>query len=248
MVAAGLAAQSGSIGPGSSRKRVAQVELSGARPHLAVARHAGRQHAVEEIDPALDRRRSRAARPRPSGSGRAGRHPGRRHHVQRRAPSRPWTPPPTARRSRSRRRQPSNGGRALASQRRVDAALHDPEQRLVRPAVSGQAALRPGVGAGHGRRHRRAGRVASTSWSKAMAMSLPSASWISIARSGVSRWLEPSRWLAKVTPSSSTRPRWARLKTWKPPESVRIGPSQPMNRWSPPSVAMRSWPGRSDRW
>ena len=41
---------------------------------------------------------------------------------------------------------------------------------------------------------------------------------------------------AKVTPSSSTRRRWPRLKTWKPPESVRIGPSQPMNRCRPPEA------------
>jgi hypothetical protein len=95
---------------------------------------------------------------------------------------------------------------------------------------------------------RAAGRVASTSWSNAIAISPPRASWISTARSGVRRCADPSRWLAKVTPSSSTRLRWARLKTWYPPESVRIGPSQPMNRCSPPSRAIRSWPGRSDRW
>ena len=47
-----------------------------------------------------------------------------------------------------------------------------------------------------------------------------------------------------VTPSSSITRRSASETTWKPPESVRIGPSQPMNRCSPPSRAIRSWPGR----
>jgi hypothetical protein len=37
---------------------------------------------------------------------------------------------------------------------------------------------------------------------KAITMSDPSSRWISIERSGVSRWRDPSRWLAKVTPSS----------------------------------------------
>ena len=32
-------------------------------------------------------------------------------------------------------------------------------------------------------------------------------------------------------------------KTWKPPESVRIGASQPMNRCRPPSSAISSSPG-----
>ena len=48
----------------------------------------------------------------------------------------------------------------------------------------------------------------------------------------------------------SRRPsmRSARLKTWKPPLSVRIGPSQPMNACRPPSAATVCSPGRSARW
>ena len=37
-----------------------------------------------------------------------------------------------------------------------------------------------------------------TGWSKATATSAPSASWISIACSGVKRWVDPSRWLRNV--------------------------------------------------
>ena len=37
-------------------------------------------------------------------------------------------------------------------------------------------------------------------------------------------------------------------KTWKPPESVRIGPSQLMKACRPPSSAIRSSPGRKCRW
>ena len=109
--------------------------------------------------------------------------------------------------------------------------------------------LGPAVGARHRlgdvgarqSRGRRAGRTPSPRPSRA-------AAWISIARSGVSRWVEPSRCDVKVTPSSSTRRRSARLKTWKPPESVRIGPSQAMNRCSPPRRAIRSAVGRRFRW
>ncbi len=87
-----------------------------------------------------------------------------------------------------------------------------------------------------------------TGWSKATAMSAPSASWTSIACSGVKRWIDPSRWLRNVTPPSSTTRRSPSETTWKPPESVRIGRSQLMNLCRPPSVRMRSWPGRRYRW
>ena len=51
-------------------------------------------------------------------------------------------------------------------------------------------------------------------------------------------------WLRNVAPSSSTTRRSPSETTWNPPESVRIGRSQPMNACSPPSRAIRSWPGR----
>ena len=42
-----------------------------------------------------------------------------------------------------------------------------------------------------------------------------------------------------MTPSSSARAIVSRSeKTWKPPESVRIGPSQPMKRCRPPSSSI----------
>jgi len=55
-------------------------------------------------------------------------------------------------------------------------------------------------------------------------------------------------WLWKVTASSRTLLILERDITWKPPESVRIGPVQPMNLCSPPSRATRSAVGRSIRW
>jgi len=52
-----------------------------------------------------------------------------------------------------------------------------------------------------------------------------------------------------VTPSSSTPTIVSRSEnTWKPPESVSSGPSQPMNRCKPPSSAITSSPGRKWRW
>ena len=56
--------------------------------------------------------------------------------------------------------------------------------------------------------------LAGTSWSKAMQMSEPSSRWISIERSGESMWRDPSRWLAKATPSSATFVSPERLITW----------------------------------
>ena len=67
-------------------------------------------------------------------------------------------------------------------------------------------------------------------------MSTPSACWISTTSSGVSRCsVPPSRWERKRTPSSRMVRRAARLHTWKPPESVRMGPSHAMKRCRPPS-------------
>ena len=54
-------------------------------------------------------------------------------------------------------------------------------------------------------------------------MSEPSSAWISIARSGVSSTIAPSRCERNVTPFSSTLRSSASDMTWKPPESVRIG-------------------------
>ena len=86
--------------------------------------------------------------------------------------------------------------------------------------------------------------LGNTGWSNATAMSGPSACWTSIECSGVNRWIDPSRWLLNVTPSSSMTRRSPSDTTWNPPESVRIGLSQPMNVCRPPSRSIRSWPGR----
>ncbi len=84
----------------------------------------------------------------------------------------------------------------------------------------------------------------------------------------------PSRWDLNQTPSSSTLamrslpgatassgPDWStdfmsmtflnpdpRLITWKPPESVKVGPCQPMNEPSPPAASRMSAPGCRYRW
>jgi len=52
----------------------------------------------------------------------------------------------------------------------------------------------------------------------------------------------------KLTPSSVTLFRSESENTWYPPLSVRMGPSQPMNLWSPPNRAISSAPGRWHRW
>jgi hypothetical protein len=107
--------------------------------------------------------------------------------------------------------------------------------------------------------------------SSGMMMSAPSAFCASTDDSGVSSSVEPSRYERNLTPRSETdssvptlRPRVAlrRLssgvsselscpseKTWKPPESVMIGPRlRPMNTCSPPAVSTISGPGCTIRW
>ena len=76
-------------------------------------------------------------------------------------------------------------------------------------------------------------------------MSEFSSRWISMARSGVSSNLAPSICERKVTPCSVTLRNCASDITWKPPESVSIGPFQVVNFCRPPSAAIRSAPGRN---
>ena len=84
--------------------------------------------------------------------------------------------------------------------------------------------------------------------SNTITMSESSVRWICIDSSGVRKSLSPFTGDAKATPSSCTRRRGPRLHTWKPPESVRIGLSHAMKRWSPACAAITSSPGRSHRW
>ena len=103
--------------------------------------------------------------------------------------------------------------------------------------------------------------------SNANMMSAPNWCWIRMLTSGVKRWVSPLRYEVNVTPSSSTcasrvepsamtsssgtvvsiartflKPT-PRLITWKPPESVNVGPGQFMNRPSPPAASTMSKPG-----
>ena len=83
--------------------------------------------------------------------------------------------------------------------------------------------------------------------SSCMAISEPRRLWISIARSGPSSIIAPSRCERNVTAFSSSLRNCDSDITWNPPESVRIARGQLMNAWSPPNAAMRSAPGRSIR-
>ncbi len=69
-----------------------------------------------------------------------------------------------------------------------------------------------------------------------------------ITLSAVKRRFEPSMWLRNSTPSSSIVRSPSSENTWKPPESVRIGPSHAMKRCSPPISRTSSSPGRRCRW
>src|SRR5574340_1384976 len=79
-------------------------------------------------------------------------------------------------------------------------------------------------------------------------MSEFSTRWMRIESSGVRNSLSPFTGDWNFTPSSVILRNAPRLNTWNPPESVRIGPSQPMKRCKPPCAAITSRPGRSHRW
>jgi hypothetical protein len=72
--------------------------------------------------------------------------------------------------------------------------------------------------------------------------------WICIEISGDRNWREPSIGEANLTPSSVILRIAPSENTWKPPESVRIGLSQPMKPCRPPNLSMTAVPGRSHRW
>src|SRR2546427_7721139 len=63
-------------------------------------------------------------------------------------------------------------------------------------------------------------------------MSEPNARWISTTDSGDRKRVAPSSGARNSTPSSLSLRSLARLKTWKPPESVRIARRQPIDRKS----------------
>ena len=65
--------------------------------------------------------------------------------------------------------------------------------------------------------------------SSTITMSESSAVWICIETSGERNTLSPFRGLRNVAPSSESFRSSPRLKTWNPPESVRIGRCQFMN-------------------
>ncbi len=84
--------------------------------------------------------------------------------------------------------------------------------------------------------------------SKIMTMSEPSTFWMCMLSSGPRNTRLPSVGAAKCTPASVILRLCASEKTWKPPESVRIGPSQRAKPCRPPCASMTSSPGRRNRW
>jgi hypothetical protein len=84
--------------------------------------------------------------------------------------------------------------------------------------------------------------------SNTMTTSEPRFRCTAMDRSGVSSTRSPLTGERKMTPASEILRSSPRLHTWNPPESVRIGLSQCMNRCRPPSARTVSSPGRSMRW
>ena len=83
--------------------------------------------------------------------------------------------------------------------------------------------------------------------SKTMTTSESSAVCTCMEISGLRNTASPFTGDRKRTPSSESLRNSARLNTWNPPESVRIGPGQCMKPCSPPCARITSVPGRSIR-
>ena len=152
----------------------------------------------------------------------------------------------------------------------VHAALDDPEHRLARAAPGARARRGSGPASGgcapsSGRCSRdrrgtgctRRRRARCRSRAPPAPPSTPPGRGTAPIRPGRSGSAPPPRRSRAPFPWPGWRPRrplissatlpWASEKTWKPPESVMIARSQPMNRCSPPSAAIRSGPGDSIR-
>ena len=84
--------------------------------------------------------------------------------------------------------------------------------------------------------------------SKLIAISLSNLFWISIDFSGVKSKASPLYWFLNLTPSSVISFLLAKLNTWNPPESVKIGPFQFINLCNPPAWSITVSPGLSHKW
>jgi len=84
--------------------------------------------------------------------------------------------------------------------------------------------------------------------SKAMTISEPRARCTAMEVSASRNTGSPLTGERKDTPASLMRRISPRLKTWNPPESVRMGFCQCMNACNPPWALILSAPGRSIRW
>ena len=172
---------------------------------------------------------------------------GLRRHARR---LRPAARRPTDRRPHS-RRTPSGEQRRRARRalRRIEPALHDAEERHVGAGAARAARAPPTPSCARRRARpppaaRRPARTRRATWRRRRRA--PPAR--RRRPPGAARRAARRRASGSARPSSSTVTRAARLITWKPPLSVRIGPSQPMKRCRPPSACTTSTPGRSDRW
>ena len=143
-----------------------------------------------------------------------------------------------------------NAARGVAAEVAVNTALHNREERLRLASTPGKAPELCPTRSSHLMLRSLASSAAECplwpgmTWSNCMITSAPRLISIAITRSGVKCRSDPSMCERKVTPSSVTALSDASENTWKPPESVRIGPFHPMNRCRPPSVRMTSSPGR----
>ena len=254
-------------------RRASQVERKAraglGRERHPVARETRRDRAVEE-------RRCRGRSPRRGRRARRCRAGGAAPRREAAAASRraPRTSQasraPASRRSRSRRRRRPTRLGGLVAQVLVDPALDDPEHGLALGAVLAvplEAAVQPAVRAlGRARRVLAVGvirralveRQRDVRAERGLDLHRVLGREHVLGSVDVGAKAHPLLGDLEHVPLAGRRPRrplissatapWASEKTWKPPESVMIARSHPMKRCRPPSFAIRSGPGDSNRW
>ena len=218
----------GSIGPASARNRALRMLIRPVRVKSAPFRpEAGLQHAVEHVDAVRDALEQVLGRADAHHVARLFRRQARRgyrqHLVEQRPSARRRESPPmaypgkssstrSARRSRAAARRTSRPGRCRTAPDRRGGARR---RAALRPAgASARTTARASAPVPDRACIRRAPWRCRT----------PSSSWIAhhALRCEAVRGAVEVR--PECTPSSSSPRRWPRLKTWKPPLSVRIGP------------------------
>ena len=230
--------------------RVAQVDRTEPRKRHAVTAVPGRHHAIEHVDAARDRLQDVLGRADTHQIARPVRRQERRHLLDHRQHHRLRLADRKAADGVAVKAGIDHAARAGVAQLGHIAALRDAEQHVPEGALSNARLLRSRPA------QRELHRALDVAALRPAAARIRRAAWRCRSRAAAApRSTAPAtahawrrRYASGRSPRCSlTLRNCASDITWKPPESVSIGPFQPVNFCRPPSAAIRSAPGRSIR-